>query len=995
MARAMGRLLPGRVPSADAPMHGTTAAASWRSAAVRAVCACVVALAWLDAPVARAGALADQFVETWTSRDGLPHSTVHGIGQSADGYLWLATWEGIVRYDGRDFRLYRRDDVPGLGDDGVRALHVGPRGDVWVGSTRGGIARWRDGHWTARPAAPSLITDLLETPDGALWVATARDGVVRFDPQGRRTAIDVAHGLPSGTVNALAHDARGRVWAATSHGLARLDRAGARAVAATGLPRGPAFSLYAGGDGRVLVGTEHGAYAGDGGAFAPVHPSLAGHTATRLWRDTDGSVWVGTNNAGLARVDGNRIEWLDTAHGLPNNRVLALRRDREGSLWVGTNGGLARVRIAPIRTFTRADGLADDFVRSTLALRGGGLLVGSGGGLDRLDADGSVRHVPLIDDPSGVSVLSLAEDASGDVLVGTFHHGVIRLRGGRPVGTLSMRDGLPSNEVRAMVAAPGGRLWLGTKQGLVSVDGRQVRVYRTRDGLPSEYVHALHASADGSLWVGTGLGAARMRDGVLRTVDLGSSDAHYVYGFMPSTRAGGMWLATDRGLVRIDARGRPARALGRAHGLPFEKIFALVADGRGQLWLTGNEGIARLRVDALERLADGGRGPLDVHLFGRADGMLSQQANGSAMPAATLDASGSLWVATAIGVARVEPAAATRRSRPLPPLTIEGLEVDGLALDPRARHALPPGDHRIVVRFATPALLDAQRVRYRYRLEGAATPWIDLGASREVQLTNLDPGDVRLRFEARVPGQEGFSAATLGLSVGHHWWQRASVWTALGLLAAAAAWAAYVSRIRALRRSEQRLRRLVDERTAALQVQTRIAEQLAQTDVLTMLANRRALDEALDTRFAVAASGHPISLVLLDVDGFKPINDLYGHGAGDTALRAVADVLRLNARAQDVAARWGGDEFAMVLVECDLPRAIEVAERIRQAIEALDCTPFAPGLSISASIGVASSDGTGASGLRRLVPRADEAVYRAKREGRNRVRAAVAPESVH
>ena len=227
---------------------------------------------------------------------------------------------------------------------------------------------------------------------------------------------------------------------------------------------------------------------------------------------------------------------------------------------------------------------------------------------------------------------------------------------------------------------------------------------------------------------------------------------------------------------------------------------------------------------------------------------------------------------------------------------------------------LPPGDHRIVVRFVAPALLNAPRVRYRYRLVGAAPAWVELGTSREVQLTHLDPGTFELELQAWLPGEAGRSRA--GLVVRH---PGALVAAALGMGTARRArlalsaisplsWSACAS----CGTTNGACARWCEERTAELQVQTQIAEQLARTDTLTLLANRRAIDQALEahTRHEQA---YPVSLILLDLDSFKPINDQFGHAAGDIALRHVAEVLREHAPPPDIAARWGGDEFAVLL----------------------------------------------------------------------------------
>jgi diguanylate cyclase (GGDEF)-like protein len=955
--------------------------------------------AWGLTPWAYAQPLSDQFVEVWTTRDGLPHSTVHGIAQTPDGFLWLATWEGLVRYDGHDFHLYRRADIPGLLDDGVRALNIGATGDLWASSARGGIVRRHDGHWSALAPVASLVTDLLDTGDGGLWVATLHDGVVRIEASGQRRSVSVANGLPSETVNALASDARGQAWAATSQGLALIEGGRARAIGRQTLPHGPVFSLLALADGRVLAGTEHGAYVGDARGFARLHPGLAAYAITRLWRDDDGSIWAGTNNNGLARVIGGSLEWLDIGKGLPNNRVLALRRDREGSLWVGTNGGLARVRPAPIHTYTRVDGLADDFVRATLVDRDGTIWIGSGQGLDHLDLhSGMITRLRFSARLADVSVLSLAQDAQGDILVGTFHDGLLRVHEGRLANTFTMDTGLPANEVRAILPARDGRLWIGTKQGLVVCEGSRTRTYGTLDGLAADFIQALYEDADGSVWVGTARGAVRFVGDTMQSVDLGGSDAQYVYGFLPSVDGKAMWLATDRGLVRVSRHGGLVAVVGRSQGLPFEKIFAMVADAQGRLWLTGNEGIVGLQLADIEDVAAGRRSVVSARLYGRADGMVSAQANGGSTPAAALDHDGHLWVATAQGAARLDPTVPLQQMASLPGIAIESVQVDGREVDLKQSPELPPGDHRIVVRFVAPALLSAARVRYRYRLGRAAPAWVELGSRREVQLTHLGPGAFELQLQAWLPGEPAASMANLAFTIRAHWWQRPWVWGLLAALAGLVAYVTFLVRLRHLRSNERHLRALVGERTAELQVQTQIAEQLARTDSLTLLANRRAIDQALEADGQGAAARLPLCLLLLDLDNFKPINDQFGHAAGDIALGQVAAVLREQVRMPDIAARWGGDEFAVLLHDCDEAKALLVAERICAAVAAIDCSNFAPGAAITASIGMACADrrsGHTQSGT--LVAHADQAVYRAKRDGRNRVRVAQqrAPESEH
>jgi len=396
----------------------------------------------------------------------------------------------------------------------------------------------------------------------------------------------------------------------------------------------------------------------------------------------------------------------------------------------------------------------------------------------------------------------------------------------------------------------------------------------------------------------------------------------------------------------------------------------------------------------LQAVADGRARGLPARVFGHSDGLASSQANGGSTPAATLDAQGRAWVATAEGVAVADPAEADRVPPPLSPVVLEALRADGQAVATSGAMRIAPGQRRIELRFASPSLLAARRLHYRYRLDGLATDWIDLGLRREVQFTNLAPGRYVLQVQAFVPGDPRQRRdARFAFAIEPYWWQRPAVQAVAAVLVLLALAMLYGWRIRRLKSIERRLRGLVDERTEALQVQTEIAERLARTDPLTGLANRRALDEALQHGLArLRTDDVAPCLLLVDIDHFKRVNDGHSHLVGDLALRAVAEVLRVQTRERDLAARWGGEEFALLLHGCTPQQAHAIAERVRANVAAADCSAFAGGLRLTVSIGVA----VGACGMRAeaLVARADHALLDAKRRGRDRVIAATAAAAV-
>jgi len=386
--------------------------------------------------------------------------------------------------------------------------------------------------------------------------------------------------------------------------------------------------------------------------------------------------------------------------------------------------------------------------------------------------------------------------------------------------------------------------------------------------------------------------------------------------------------------------------------------------------------------------------------------MASSQCNGGSTPAAALAPDGSVWFATSKGAVAVQPSRLARFAERPPPVVIERASADGRELPLRDGLQLQAGVNRVQVEFAGLGFVMPQRVRYRYRVDGFDQQWVERGAPADAELTNLPPGDYQFRVVASyVDGDWSPNEASWLFSVAPHWWQRREVQllallVVLGLIALAIR-----LRTRQLRLRGVRLRTLVEQRTADLNRQTErllavdaernallerlrqqseAFERQAREDALTGLPNRRAFDEALaDAMLRAREHGEALSLVLIDVDHFKRINDRYSHAVGDAALRAVADALRAAVRPGDGISRWGGEEFAVLLPDTDADTALHQADRLREAIAAIDGESLAPGVRLSASLGVAQDSGSGHHD--RLVSRADAAMYRAKQAGRNRV----------
>lgn len=951
------------------------------------------------------------FRETWTTRDGLPHNQVNAIAQTPDGYLWLGTWEGLVRYNGLEFHVFDRRNTPALQDNGIRAIRIAADGALVLSTSRGGVTIHRGNTWrtltTADGLAQDEVMDAVEDRKGRLWVATESAGITRIDG-GKARQFTQGSGLPSSVMFGLLLDRDDSVWAATAEGLVHLvDDRTTLYGAAAGLPDAPVFRLLQTADGQLYVGTETGAYRRVGERFVPLSELLPADGVPSLALDASGAMWVGTVNHGLLRLTDNSVEQFSSQRGLPNNRVAALFVDREGSLWAGTNAGLLRLRDAPFSTYNTEHGLSDDYVRALAESRDGSIWIGTSRGLNRWRGGKLDGVFTSADGLPGDSILSLLETADGSLWAGTYVSGLMRLRDGRVIEHFDTRSGMPgSNQVRALAQAPDGTLWIGTSRGLVQLRDGKFRRFGVADGLPREFILSLHIAKDGTLWVGTANGAAQVIRDRIVPLDLHAmNSAQDVFDFHEDID-GTLWIATDRGLVRHRA-GRN-HVIGLAQGLPVDTLFQVIDDRAGGLWLTSNRGVMRIDRKEAEAVLDGRRPRLDVDHFGEADGLASSQCNGGSGPAALRDHRGNIWVATAKGAATVNPSVLHSYQRQQPSVVIEQLLVDDRAVLPQPKLVLPAGTRKLEFHYAGLSFQMPRLIRYRYRLEGVDDHWVERGNQRFAQYTNLKPGQYRFVVSAAAPGLgQGWNpdSTVVQIEIPPHLWQQ--VWflplCALALLLLAFGF--YRWRIGQLDRRATQLAALVDTRTQDLREQTarllaadnektRLLQQLqekseaferqAREDALTGLANRRSLDEQLAREFdAAARDQRPLSFALLDLDDFKRINDDYSHAAGDIALREVAMALRNELRDHGIGARWGGEEFAVVFPDTPIEQARVHCERIRRAIEALDCSAFAPGWRMTLSGGVAER--TGLAHHEKLVSRADSLLYEAKRAGRNRI----------
>jgi signal transduction histidine kinase len=778
--------------------------------------------------------------ERWGTDRGFPGGTIRAIDQTTDGYLWLGTDKGLVRFDGSVFRRFPESSRATVSIPQVLGLTADGRGNLWVRLGGPRVLRYHDGRFEGMPSletAEDAITAMTRARDGAILLAGIVNGPLRGDGE-RLEAIAPRASLPARSpVTSMGEGADGRIWMGTqSEGLFYLAQGRVTPVT-EGLPDRTINAVLPVGARDAWVATRAGVVRWNGSGITTdgLAPSLRRAVASTMIADREANVWIGTAD-GLLRVNARGVDRLEDRGPAARLAVTALLEDREGSLWVGTPGGLERLRDSTFTTYGRAEGLPSETSgpvhvdlqgRTWFAPLGGGLywlrngqvaevttdglgvdvvysIAGSksglwvgrkAGGLTRLvfrgDAIGARTYRKadgLIDD----TVYAVHESRDGTVWAGTLGSGASRFRDGR-FTTFDAESGLPSDTVASIVDTADGTTWFATPNGLGALSNGAWRYFTTRDGLPSDDVTCLLEDSAGVLWVGTGDGLARLGpDGIRVPADLAVSQR--------------------------------------------EQVLGLAEDRLGWLWIATSARVLRARRD---QLVDGRAGRPERVDYGLLDGLNSTEVARRHRSVVT-DLFGRVWFSMSRGLSVVDPARATASAAPLV-ARIEGLAADGSPVDLQGARRIPPDPRRVTFSYSGVSLATPDQVRFRYRLDGFDRGWSEPVAAREAVYTNLGPGSYRFRVMAsNSEGSWNGTEAAVGIDIEPTLWQ--TRWFRLAAAAFGALLLLGLYRMR-LRRLTRQLNVRFEERLAE---RTRIAQELHDTLLQGFLSAAMQLHVAVD-----------------------------------------------------------------------------------------------------------------------------------------------------
>lgn len=920
----------------------------------------------------------DYVIDRWTTEEGLSHNTITDIRQSHDGYIWLSSWEGITRFDGSDFKNSKEIHGALFDDVGVWELASSSKGSIFIGGAQGQLVVRNDiGNWKLLANFDSQINAILYHPRYNLLVGTEDGSLFAVASTGEVLSLLSTISSITSLVNY-----RDNVLIGTLNGLIVLNE---NTLSTENYLENYRINSIVTHGQAIVIATDRGVARYETTFEADVSWIIQGVDSLELMYDSQDRLWIGTTKEGVY-VKGalGQLTNMNTQSGLTNNRVLTLFEDKDFNIWVGTNGGVARFRKVPFNTLSIEEGLSSKFVRAAYQSKNSKIWIATSEGLDLVDY--STRKVSASFLPEQY-VLSLGEDMNNNILVGTYTDGVFIQNGDTFIPFQNTEKGLPSNEVRAIAVDLNNTIWIGTADGLVKVNKDESLLYQRMNGVKSDFITAI-SLINGYVWVGTSQGFYKIGlDGIAIPFSEPNFVANHVFSFLHDEFTDDIWISTDAGLYRYRPRDDQLK---RLENLPYKntsKFFGGRIDTLGYIWLSSNQGVFRLHKSKLNAFIDGESGELPYDLFDNTDGMLTRQANGRSMPSTWLDRAGNFWVATANGVAIAQTNDFKSHQAKRVEVLIESIEidqrfenlVDNLRLAPTVRH--------LRIRYSSINLISPERNNYRVKLEGYDNNWQYRGKTKFTEYSALPHGDYTFLVSAAITPYSWGEPTRLNINIEPYWWE--TFYARLGFVILLIATIYVIVRIRTsqAKKREVELGLIVDEKTVELENKSRALEKLTREDPLTGLLNRRAFtDIALQIFRQSKQSNDIFSIAFFDIDHFKMINDNWSHKLGDEALRQVSAIIKNNLRDMDTVARWGGEEFIIILPSADIEAATEVCERVREAVESFDGNSLAEGVKITISGGISISEYF--TSVEDIIHNADIALYRAKENGRNRIEVA-------
>ncbi len=696
-------------------------------------------------------------VVNWGVDKGLQSASVLDIAQTVDGFLWLATFDGIVRFDGHKFKTYNKQNSDAFLSNGVQCLTQDRHGTLWIGMKGGGLIKYENGKFRTNKSemlASETIFSIFEDVNDEMWFGTFTDVFKTDRQEGTIVKVGADIGINS-EVRAFARDEAGHFWVATAqNGLVCVTKDSAGKFQGSPLLQDYDMTAlhYFRNNRQLWIGTSKGLFSIQTDKDLVPRPFLYNGApitgVTCMFEDQNRTLWIGTDK-GIYRLRPNRTDHLNRSNGLADEYVRALFSDLEGNLWIGTDiAGLIQVKDGKFLTFGTQDGLGDDIIHATSQDLDGRVWVATQNGVSIYNPrTNSSVNLDLSKYFENKQIRDVYCHADGRVWLASYGSGLLEFSpGNKPILYTSQNSGLSEMTARRLLYTPDGKLYIGTKRGLFVLENKTITRVDLSAAKASEYIMDLRFSNKYGIIVSTNNGGVIfLKNNELKTLKEEDGLAGSVVYCAFEDSEGVLWFGTNNGLTRL--QNTNAAQINASKGLPDDIIFQITEDMAGNLWMTCKRGIFTIKKKEVVRLAVNRLAGVSCKLYDNNDGLRSTEITANGKIGKLND--GKLVFSTLKGLAIIHPDSIPINYNP-PQVYINSLFLDGVEIEVnrRKRIEIDEGFKRLKIEYTALSYSAPRKVRFRYKLDGLDDKWVEVENVREADFTDLAEGEYTFRVQA-------------------------------------------------------------------------------------------------------------------------------------------------------------------------------------------------------------------------------------------------------